>query len=118
MEIRTNADALKALLGVSSPASTQSRQLENADTATQHSSFAGDRATLSQAGAEVAQVADQTDIRTEKVASIQRAIASGAYGVPATQIADKIMDSMVSGGVLSGVPERDASGIEGSQDRQ
>ena len=118
MEIRTNADALKALLGVSSPASPQSRQVENADTVAQHSSLAGDTATLSQAGAQVAQVADQTDIRAEKVATIQEALVSGIYNVPATKVAGRVMESMLSGGKLSGVPEPGAAGNQKSQDSQ
>jgi|SRR6516165_4743832 flagellar biosynthesis anti-sigma factor FlgM len=117
MEIRTNADALKALLGVSSPASP-SRQLENANTATQHSSLAGDKATFSQAAAEVAQASDLTDVRAEKVASIRLAIASGTYDVPATAVAGKVMDSMLSGGVLSGVPGGAAAVHEENQERQ
>ena len=116
MEIRTNADALKALLGVSSPASPQSRQLEHTATA-QHSSLAADRATLSQAGAEVAQVADQTDVRSEKAAAIQRAIVSGTYSVPAAEVAGRVMDSMLSGGVLSGASERGAVGSEENRDQ-
>jgi hypothetical protein len=64
----------------------------------------------------VAQAAELTDIRGEKVASIQRAIVSGTYNVPATEVAGKVMDSMLSGGVLSAVSVPGAAGREGNQE--
>lgn len=100
MEVRTGADALKAFLGVSSLASPQSPQVRNTDAADAPSALAGDQATLSQAGTEVSQVAVQGGVREEKVAAIQRALAAGSYNVPASAVADKVMDAMLSGGII------------------
>ena len=46
MEIRNNAEALKAFLGVSSPASTQAQQTGNQQNNIAQAGFAGDQATL------------------------------------------------------------------------
>jgi len=99
MEIRNNADAMKAFLGVSSPSSTQISQTRSSESAAAEAAFGGDRATLSQAGTEVSQAADQAGIRSDKVAAVQQALAAGTYSVPASKVADKLIDSMVAGGI-------------------
>jgi negative regulator of flagellin synthesis FlgM len=100
MEIRNNAEAMKAFLGVSSPGSTQVQLNRNADTAASHAAFAGDQATLSQA-AEVLQSADGPDVRMDKVAAVQQALAAGTYSVPAEKVAEKMIDTMLAGGLGS-----------------
>lgn len=54
-----------------------------------------DSATLS-AGAKLAShMANVSDVRMDKVTSVQQALASGTYHVDAGKVADKIMQSMV-----------------------
>ena len=64
--------------------------------------FAGDEATLSQAGTEVSQSASQEGVRADRVAAIQQAMAAGTYSVPASAVADKVIDSMMAAGMGSG----------------
>jgi flagellar biosynthesis anti-sigma factor FlgM len=56
-----------------------------------------DVATLSNAGSEVAQGAADGGVRMEKVAAIQAALAAGAYSVPASVVASKLVDVMLAG---------------------
>ena len=95
MDIRNSLDGLKSLLGVNppAPAATQSRNT----TAAGGSALASDRATLSSAGSEVSQIASESDIRTEKVASVQAALAAGTYNVPDSAVASRVVDAMLGG---------------------
>jgi flagellar biosynthesis anti-sigma factor FlgM len=102
MEIRNNAEALKAFLGVSSPASTQAQQIRNNENNIAQAGFAGDQATLSHAGTEVSQSAAQEGVRADRVAAVQQALAAGTYTVPASAVADKVIDSMLAGGISLG----------------
>lgn len=102
MEIRNNAEALKAFLGVSSLGTAQVQQNRHAENATTHAAFAGDQATLSQAGTEVALSAAQDGVRMDKVAAIQQALAAGTYNVPASAVAEKVLESMLGGRIDGG----------------
>ncbi len=95
MDIRSSLDGLKSLLGVNppAPAATQPRST----TAAGGSALASDSATLSSAGSEVSQTASESDVRTDKVASVQAALAAGTYNVPASAVASKVVDAMLSG---------------------
>jgi len=42
----------------------------------------------------------------DKVAAIQRALAAGTYEVPATMVADKVIDSMIEAGLKRRLDER------------
>ena len=55
----------------------------------------GDAASLSTAGAVVAQATAGSDVRTDKVAALQAAIARGDYHVPAGDVADKLIGSLL-----------------------
>ncbi|HEX7728240.1 MAG TPA: flagellar biosynthesis anti-sigma factor FlgM [Terracidiphilus sp.] len=100
MEIHNNADVLKSLLNVGSSPSTQGAQPAQAAQATQkpgtQPALGGDKATVSALGAEAASAAN-SDVRSEKVASIKAALAAGTYNVPASAVAGKVVDSMLSG---------------------
>jgi negative regulator of flagellin synthesis FlgM len=98
MEIRNNAEALKAFLGVSSSSSARESQALNNEEGTAQASLAGDRATLSHAGTEVSQAVSEGGVRMDKVAAIQRALAAGTYQVPAPVVAGKVIDSMIEVG--------------------
>jgi len=95
MDIRSSLDGLKSLLGVdpTPPAATQPRS----NPATGGSALASDRATLSSAGSEVSQTASESDVRTDKVASVQAALEAGTYNVPASAVASKVVDAMLGG---------------------
>lgn len=103
MEIRNNAEALKAFLGVSGPGSAQGPQVRATEGTAIQGALAGDLATLSRAGKEVSQSASVAGVRADKVAGIQQALAAGAYSVPASAVADKVIDTMFDGGIGRGV---------------
>ena len=95
MDIRSSLDGLKQLLGVTPtvPAAPQTRS----STAASGSALGSDLATLSSAGSEVSLTASETDVRADKVAGVQAALAAGTYNVPASAVASKLVDSMLSG---------------------
>jgi negative regulator of flagellin synthesis FlgM len=96
MDIRGGVDGLKNLLGVPSTGPTQSGPAKN-ETTSSTSALAGDRATLSSAGSEISEATSGSDARMERVAAVQGAIAAGTYSVPASAVAGKIVDAMLSG---------------------
>ena len=95
MDIRAGLEGLRTLLGVNqaAPAAPQSK----ASVAAQGSSSDSDRATLSSAASEVSQAASDEGVRTDKVASVQAALAAGTYNVPASAVASRMVDAMLSG---------------------
>jgi negative regulator of flagellin synthesis FlgM len=95
MDIRNSLDGLRSLLGVNP--TPQSAPQSKGSTATSGSGFDSDRATFSAAGNEVSQALSDESVRTEKVASIQSALAAGTYDVPAAAVASKLVDAMLSG---------------------
>ncbi len=54
-----------------------------------------DQASLSSAGGLVAQALESPDTRSAKVASLQQAIATGSYNVSSSDVADKIIQSLL-----------------------
>jgi negative regulator of flagellin synthesis FlgM len=97
MDIRSSLDGLKSLLGVPQATPSAPQQTRNAAT-NSGSALTSDRATLSSAGNEVSLAASDTGVRADKVASIQAALASGTYSVPASAVASKMVDAMLGGG--------------------
>lgn len=67
-------------------------------TAAQAAGGAADQASLSTAASAAAQAAPDSDVRMEKVAQIQQALAAGTYNVPASAVADKMMSQMLGKG--------------------
>lgn len=55
----------------------------------------GDTAHLSSVGGQVTQATSAPDVRLDKVAAIQSALAAGTYSVSASQVASKLVDSML-----------------------
>jgi negative regulator of flagellin synthesis FlgM len=96
MDIRSSLDGLKSLLGVDSAAPAAARPVRNTK-ADESSALGSDRATLSSAGSEVSQASQEDGLRREKVATIQAALVSGTYDVPAVAVATKVVDAMLSG---------------------
>jgi negative regulator of flagellin synthesis FlgM len=95
MDIRNSLDGLRSLLGVNP--TPQPAAQSKGSTVTTGSGFDSDRATFSAAGNEVSQALSDEGVRTEKVASIQSALAAGTYDVPASAVASKLVDAMLSG---------------------
>ena len=54
-----------------------------------------DHASLSVAGGLAAGSTDMSDVRTTKVAELRQAIASGTYNIPASAVADKMVEGML-----------------------
>jgi flagellar biosynthesis anti-sigma factor FlgM len=56
-----------------------------------------DQASLSSMGGIMAQaLSNDSDVRTDKVAALQQQIAAGTYNVPAGNVADKLMNALLS----------------------
>jgi negative regulator of flagellin synthesis FlgM len=82
----------------SSPAQTErtaSVSLSNAAISGGAASAAVDHAKLSGFGGALAQALTQSDVRMEKVTPLQQAIAAGTYNVSASDVADKIISSLL-----------------------
>jgi flagellar biosynthesis anti-sigma factor FlgM len=60
--------------------------------------IAGGQVQLSSAAGALAQAGSDSDVRTDKVAQLKAAIDSGSYKVSSTDVADKLMQSMLNGG--------------------
>jgi negative regulator of flagellin synthesis FlgM len=90
-------DGLKSLLGVPQAVAPAASPVRNGSAAGAFA-VASDRATLSSAASEMAQTMAGEDVRGEKVASIQAALAAGTYSVPASAVASSLVDSMLAGG--------------------
>jgi len=54
-----------------------------------------DQATLSSAASLAASAAPDSDVRMDKVAAVQKALADGTYNVPASDVAGKMIDQML-----------------------
>jgi negative regulator of flagellin synthesis FlgM len=93
MDIRNSLDGLKSLLGVSAPAAgvTQTKSGPSATAG----SLTSDSATVSHAGSQIALTAADSDVRPEKVAGIQAALASGTYNISASAVASKMVSAML-----------------------
>jgi negative regulator of flagellin synthesis FlgM len=55
-----------------------------------------DQTNLSSTGGLVAQALESSDTQSAKVASLQQAIAAGSYSVSSSDVADKIIQSLLS----------------------
>jgi len=95
MDIRNSLDGLKSLLGVTTPAPAAPQPKSNS--AVGGSGLGSDQATFSNAGSEVSLTGSEPGVRTDKVASIQAALAAGSYDVAPSAVASKVVDSMLGG---------------------
>jgi negative regulator of flagellin synthesis FlgM len=95
MDIRNSLDGLKSLLGVTQPSAAPA-QPKSTPAATTNG-LNSDRATFSSAGSNVASALSDSDVRTDKVAGVQAALAAGSYNVPASAVASKLVDAMLGG---------------------
>src|ERR1035437_5264053 len=67
-------------------------------------------ATFRGAGHEGSQPAADTEVRMDKVASIQEALLAGTYNVSASDVASKVVDSMLGGQSKSWLKSTGAKG--------
>jgi negative regulator of flagellin synthesis FlgM len=96
--IGTQATALGSLNGVSgingtSAAAAASGAEKKPESVA--SAAVSDQATVSSTGGLVAAALSTSDVRQDKVASLQAAIASGSYNVSSSDVASKIVDSLL-----------------------
>ena len=80
----------KPVVPANEPGTTANRSAETVGSAGRT-----DEANLSSTGSFVSQALEGSDVRLEKVASLQQAIATGNYNVPSSDIADKIIQSLL-----------------------
>jgi negative regulator of flagellin synthesis FlgM len=81
------------------PASASQTQQSGRSPATEHkpaATGAQDEAKLSSTGELVARALSTPDVRTAKVEALQKAIAEGSYNVSASDVAGKMIDSLLS----------------------
>ena len=82
-------------LGVTNPNADETRVKTRGPVAGPILAGTGDATQLSAAGAVLAKATAGSDVRTEKVAALQAAIASGTYHVSASDVADKLIGSLL-----------------------
>jgi negative regulator of flagellin synthesis FlgM len=58
-------------------------------------SSGSDQTSLSSASTLLAHALTTSDVRADKVASLQQAIGSGSYNVPSSDVADKLLNSLL-----------------------
>jgi negative regulator of flagellin synthesis FlgM len=92
MDVKNNLEGLSNLLGISQSDTLSLNRNRGPQTS---STDTGDRATLSSAASQVANSADDSSVRMDKVATIQSALAAGTYNIPASAVASKLVDSML-----------------------
>ena len=97
MDIRNSLDGLRSLLGVNPATSSAPQGKGSASIAS--GSFDRDQATFSNAASEVSQSASGEGVRADKVAAVQAALAAGTYRVPATAVASRMVDAMLTAGM-------------------
>jgi len=93
MEIGSNLNGLNSLQELTKVAPTVTQAQSGATQAKKES--LSDRATLSSTASAMAQSAANGDVRTEKTAEIQAALAAGSYHVEPAEVAVKVVDSMI-----------------------
>lgn len=93
MNVNNNLQGLQQLLSSQEVAKEESaKRGSGAAAGTQR---LADEATLSSAASLAAQTAPDADVRMQKVAAVQQALAAGTYSVPSTEVAGKMMDAML-----------------------
>ncbi len=90
MNVHNNLQGLQQLLSSQEVGRTRSGR-----TAGQAGESSADEATLSSAASAAAQAAPDSDVRMEKVAQVQKALAEGTYNVASSDVANRMIDTML-----------------------
>lgn len=90
MNVHNNLQGLQQLF-----ASQEVARASSGKTGGPASGNIADEATLSSAASAAAQAAPDSDVRMQKVAQVQKALADGTYSVPSSEVANKMMDAML-----------------------
>lgn len=94
MSYASGIGSLQGAIGSISPSETKLKA-SGSDLATAPSVAQSDRTDLSSASGIVSQSLENSDTRTAKVAALQQAIADGSYTVSSSDVADKIIQSLL-----------------------
>ena len=76
----------------------QTKGAQAASAAKTWDGLAGGNVQLSSTAGALAQIGSDSDVRLDKVAQLKAAIDSGSYKISSTDVADKLMQSMLDGG--------------------
>jgi negative regulator of flagellin synthesis FlgM len=93
MDIRTDFQSLQRVSGEASVARNE-RAAEVAGS-TSNPAASADEAHLSSAAKMATQTRSLPDVRAEKVAGVQAALAAGTYNVSSSEVAGKLIDHML-----------------------
>ena len=86
---------ISSLPSAAAAAPIQSKQVGQEVKEAERSAAGADQTTLSSAGSLVSQALEGSDARTAKIASLQLAISSGNYNVSSSDVAEKLVKSML-----------------------
>lgn len=91
---------LQQALSAIAPTQPASQVTESTEVSQQRKAAAApakqaDQTNLSSAGGMIAHALEGSDVRTDKVAALQKAIASGSYSVSSSDVAGKMIDSLL-----------------------
>jgi flagellar biosynthesis anti-sigma factor FlgM len=92
MNIRTGIENVNQI--ASTPSGSTASLSKNSTRSSE--ALAADTAQVSSAATQVAQSASIPDVRLDKVAAIRNQIESGSYSVPPSDVATKVIDSILT----------------------
>jgi flagellar biosynthesis anti-sigma factor FlgM len=95
MSIRNGIENLSQIFPAQA---VQPTKIANGGSVPQSESLADDKAQLSAVAKQVAQTAGASDVRWDKVATIQSALQSGTYHVSAADVAQRVITSLLAPG--------------------
>lgn len=87
--------ALSSIAPTATPAATEAAGSANRHSTSVEKTGHADQASLSSASGMIAHALQGSDVRSEKVAALQQAIASGSYKVSSSEVADKMIQSLL-----------------------
>jgi flagellar biosynthesis anti-sigma factor FlgM len=89
------SNGIENLSQIVTPQATPAASVAKSGVVTHGQAPGEDQAQLSAVGTQVAQSAKAPDVRLDKVAAIQSALQAGTYHVPAADVAQRVIASML-----------------------